>query len=194
MACYTPDEAEIIVFDPRRKLIGVVPDDWPSRYVYTPDAIRATVDGDPATGAPGLVDVFKQRTPPPGTSQADLLKLRFWKGREIFIICDDATSWRPSESPLARLAPWVQQADHLGFHIIATADITKWGVEAATSGVLGKIAESLAPIYVMSGHSQYGRIVGDLRSEPQRPGKGVLWTPAGMTGALTARSDPPASE
>jgi len=189
MACYSPEEAEIIVFDHRRRLIGVVPEEYPSRYLYTPDQIRATVDGGP--GGAGLVQVCEQRMPPPGTSQADLLKLRFWKGHEIFILVDDITSWRPADSPLARLAPYVQQADHLGFHIIATADVTKWSVEAASQGVVGKIAESLAPIFVMSGHAQYGRIVADLKSGPQRPGKGVLWTSAGTVGVLTAWSDPP---
>jgi hypothetical protein len=34
MARYSPNEATIILIDPRRRSVGVVPDEWLSRYSY----------------------------------------------------------------------------------------------------------------------------------------------------------------
>ena len=68
-----------------------------------------------------------------------MLTRKFWEDREIFIVIDDATVWPSADNPLARLAPYVEQADQLGLHIVATADIRNWSFQSSGSSVLGRV-------------------------------------------------------
>jgi S-DNA-T family DNA segregation ATPase FtsK/SpoIIIE len=43
MARYSPDEATIILIDPRRRSVGVVPDKWLSRYTYALGDIKEVI-------------------------------------------------------------------------------------------------------------------------------------------------------
>ena len=98
MSRYSPDEATIVLIDPRRKLVGVVPEETGCRATPTP----LTDIKDRSTAA--CAQLFEQRLPPPGTSQQDMLTRQFWTGRRIFVVVDDidvvARSGRTN--PLAR--------------------------------------------------------------------------------------------
>ncbi len=185
MARYAPDEATIVLFDPTRKLIGVVPEDpWLSAYAYRAEDIRATCDQ--------LAAVLATRQPPPGTSQADLLTKRFWTGREFFVICDDITSWNQMNHPMAPLLPYVEQGADLGLHIVASADIRTWSFHATLgSSVLGRMMGGLPPVIALDGRRSHGPIMNGVYAEPQRPGKGKLVTRRGVEGVLVAWTDPP---
>ncbi|WP_375489191.1 type VII secretion protein EccCa, partial [uncultured Mycobacterium sp.] len=109
MSRYRPQEASIILIDPRRKLVGVVPEDpdnpWLAQYAYTTTNIREVVGH--------LCALLERRLPPPGTSQQELLTRRFWTGKELFLVVDDLSSWSNAENPLNGLAPFVEQAGEL---------------------------------------------------------------------------------
>ena len=183
MSRYSADEATIAVFDPRRKLIGVVPDDWLTVYAYSSTDIREAVKQ--------LGQLFAGRMPPPGTNQQDMLTRQFWTGRRIFVLADDITSWTMMDNPLLGLAEHVERAGEIGLHVLATADIRSWSQHSQGLGTLGRIAGSLAPVLILDGRRQHGVIAFDLHAEPQRPGKGIYATAAGTDGVLVGWSEPP---
>jgi type VII secretion protein EccCb len=184
MTRYSPDEATIVLIDPRRKLVGVVPEEWLSRYSYAVQDIKEVANG--------LAQLLEQRMPPPGTSQQEMLTRQFWTGRRFFVVIDDITSWQSAENPLVPLARFVEQADQLGLHVVATADIRNWSYQTVTPGVLGRAVGTLPPVLILDGRRDNGAIANGVYAEAQRPGKGLLTTPAGTEGVLVGWSPPPA--
>ena len=94
-------------------------------------------------------------------------------------------------SPLAPLAPYVSDAEDLGLHIVATADIRQFSFQSQALGVLGRTMTMQPPILVMNGHRSHGAVVPGVYAEPQREGKGRLVTRQGVEGVLVGWSEPP---
>jgi len=183
MATYRPDEATIVLIDPRRASVGVVPEEWLSAYARTPEEI--------ATVAADLADLLRKRVAPPGTSQSDLATKRFWEGREIFLLIDGITSWSNNNNPLMALAPYVEQGEDLGLHIVATGDLRQFSFLSQGVGVLGKVMGMQPPILIMNGHRSNGAVVPGVFADPQRQGKGKLLTRSGIVGAMVGWTEPP---
>jgi len=185
MRSYRPDQATIILVDPRKTSVGVVPEDtWLSGYARVPNEIQQLVAD--------LVAVLEKRLPPPGVSQHDLATKRFWEGREFFLLIDGITSWGNTvNNPLLGLVPFVEQGEELGLHIVATADIRQFSYHASGVGPLGKMMGMQCPVFAMDGHRSNGAIVPGVFAEPQREGKGKLITRRGIAAALTGWTEPP---
>jgi S-DNA-T family DNA segregation ATPase FtsK/SpoIIIE len=186
MAHYSPDEATIVLLDPRRRHLAVVPEEtWLSRYAYTRDDI--------ALAATELADLFDRRTPPPGTSPSEMLRRQFWTGRKIFVFADDITTWNSAENPLMRLSGYVEQADQVGLHIIAAADIKLWSFQASGNSVLGRLVGALQPTIILDGRRENGPIISGVYGEAQRQGKGIYVQPGtAPDGVLVAWTPEPA--
>jgi S-DNA-T family DNA segregation ATPase FtsK/SpoIIIE len=184
MTSYRPEQATIILIDPRKTSVGVVPEaTWLSGYARVPGEIERLI-GD-------LVAVLHTRLPPPGVSQHELATKRFWEGREFFVLIDGVTSWGNSANPLTALAPFVEQADEVGLHIVATADARQFSFQSQGMGVLGKVMGMSPPVLIMNGHRSHGAVVPGVFAEPQRVGKGKLLTRKEITGALVGWTDAP---
>jgi type VII secretion protein EccCa/type VII secretion protein EccCb len=183
MATHDPGEAQLLVFDPRRTLLGVVDDEHLHTYAYTTTAIREAIKG--------LCQQLNSRQPPPGTSQQEMLTRQFWSGPWLFVIADDAASWTTMDNPFIELANHVEGARETGLHIVATAGVANWNFVAVGTSMLGRVRSSLAPILVMDGRRDAGKVAGDVFAEPQRPGKAIYFTRAGTSGALIGWSEPP---
>lgn len=186
MARYRPAEATIALFDPRRKLVGVVPEEWLTVYAYSTGDIREAVKQ--------LSQLFATRMPPPGTTQQDMLTRQFWSGRRIYVVIDDITSWTMMDNPVLGLAEHVEHAGEIGLHVIAAADIRSWTQHSQGLGTLGRMVGSLAPVLILDGRRQHGVIAFDRHAEPQRPGKGIFATPSGTDGVLVGWSEPPTAQ
>ncbi|MCG5433043.1 type VII secretion protein EccCb [Mycobacterium sp. MYCO198283] len=180
---YHPDEARIVVLDPRRTLLGVVQGAHLREYAYTQTAIKEAVRS--------VVAELDARQPPPGTSQQDMMTKKFWSGPEIFVVVDDAGVWPMMDNPLMALAPHIEQARDTGLHVLAATAVANWNQVAIGNSLLGKLRASLAPTLILDGRRDAGKIVGDIVAEPQRPGKAIFFTRSGTTGALIAWSSPP---
>jgi len=181
---YRPEEAQILVLDPRRTLLGVVQGPHLRDYAYTQTAIREAIRD--------LVAELESRQPPPGTTQEEMMTKKFYSGPEIFVVIDDAGVWSSMDNPLMNLGPHVEGARDTGLHIFAATAVANWNQVAIGSSVLGKLRASLAPILVMDGRRDAGKIVADIYAEPQRPGKAIYFTRTGTAGALIGWSTPPA--
>jgi type VII secretion protein EccCb len=181
---YGPDEARLVILDPRRTLLGVVQGPHLGDYAYTQTAIREAVRG--------VVAELETRHPPPGTTQQDMMTKKFWSGPEIFVVIDDAGIWPVMDNPLAALAMHIEQARDIGLHLLAGTAVANWNQVAIGNSLLGKIRASLAPLLILDGRRDAGKIIGDTVAEPQRPGKGLYFTRSATNGALIAWSNPPA--
>ena len=111
-----------------------------------------------------------------------MLTRQFWTGRTIFVVVDDITSWQTADNPLTQMAGFVEQADQLGLHIIAAADIRNWSYHVQRPGVLGRMVGSLPPVLILDGRRENGPIISGVYAEPQRPGKGLYVTASGTEG------------
>ncbi|GAB4978902.1 hypothetical protein MAHJHV59_48670 [Mycobacterium avium subsp. hominissuis] len=184
MRTYRPDQATIILIDPRKSSVGVVPEaNWLSGYARFPEEISKLVND--------LVGVLKGRLSPAAASQHDLATKRFWEGREFFVLIDGITSWGNAANPLMALAPYVEQGEEIGLHIVATAYQREFSFQSQGAGVLGKTMGMQPPILIMNGHRSHGAVVPGVFAEPQREGKGKLLTRRGIAGALVGWTDPP---
>ena len=117
----------------------------------------------------------------------------FWSGPEIFVVIDDAGVWPTMDNPLMALGPHIEGARDTGLHVFAATAVANWNQVAIGSSVLGKLRASLAPILILDGRRDAGKIVADIFAEPQRPGKATYFTRSGTTGALIGWSNPPTS-
>ena len=186
MRSYRPDEATIILIDPRRTSVGVVPEEnWLASYAQTPERIK-TVIAD-------LCQILDERMPPPGASQQELATKRFWQGREFFVVVDGITTWGQSTGhPMAQLTPYIEQSEDLGLHIVATAELRNWAFLSLQQGsVLGRVMGMQSPVLALNGHRSHGAVVPGVFAEPQREGKGKLITRHGIQGVLVGWSEPP---
>ncbi len=154
-------------------------------YAATPEQIQGAV-------IPGLCEILDQRKPPPGATQVELAEKRFWQGRELFVVVDGITSWiNTASDPLFQLVPYIEQAEDLGLHIVATADLRTWSFQSQGRGVLGRVMGMQPPVLALDGHRSHGAVVPGVFADPQRPGKGKLITRNGVQGVLVGWSEPP---
>ncbi|MGH3676758.1 MAG: type VII secretion protein EccCb [Mycobacterium sp.] len=182
-SAYRPDEAQLLVLDPRRTLLGVVQGPHLRDYAYTQTALREAIRA--------LVAELDNRQPPPGTTQQEMMTKKFWSGPEIFVAIDDAGVWPTMDNPLMALGPHIEGARDTGLHVFAATAVANWNQVAIGSSLLGKLRASLAPTLILDGRREAGKIVADIVAEPQRPGKAAFFTRFGTSGALIGWSNPP---
>lgn len=189
MNAYDPNEATIILVEHRRANVGVVPPDtWLNWYGTNPTQIAPMIDE--------LCQVLERRRAAApqaqGVTAEDLAAKKLWSGKEFFVVIDGLTAWSSLASPVAKLANYVGDAEDIGLHVVATADIRHYSVHAQSSGVIGKMAGLSTATLVMNGARQHGQIVPGVYAEPQRQGKGQLVTRRGVESVLVGWTEPPA--
>ncbi len=165
---YRPDEARIVVVDPRRGLLGSVPDSHLIGYVSTPDTVAAAL-GEVAAS-------LRRRLPGPGVGPRELRERSWWSGPEVFVLVDDYDLVAPAAGaahPLLPLVEFLPQAKDVGLHVVVTRRSGGAG-RALFDPVLGRLRELAAPTLVMSGSPDEGVLVGSVRPGPQPPGRGTL--------------------
>ena len=154
---YRPEEAQVLVLDPRRTLLGVVQGPHLRDYAYTQSAIREAIKE--------LVAELENRQPPPGTTQEEMMTKTFWSGPEIFVVVDDAGVWSTMDNPLMMLGPHIEGARDTGLHVFAATAVANWNQVAIGSSVLGKLRASLAPVLILDGRRDAGKIVADILAD-----------------------------
>ena len=114
----TDDEVVFAVFDVRRTLLDVVPEDYLGAYAGT-----AAMAGGMAGAIAGEL---QGRLPPDDVTAAQLRERSWWKGPEIVVVADDYDLLSPGGAgPLAPFIEFLPQARDLGFHMIVTRR-TRW--------------------------------------------------------------------
>lgn len=163
---YTDNEVVFAVFDIRRTLLDVVPEDYLGAYAGT----TATAAGMAA----GVAGELKGRLPPEDVTAAALRARSWWRGPEIFVVVDDYDLLSPGGSgPLAPFVEFLPQARDVGFHMIVAR--RSGGVSRALyEPVPQRLREVGATGLLLSGDRQEGALYPGVHLSVQPPGRGTL--------------------
>ena len=163
---HTPEEAQILVVDYRRSLLGVV----------DPEHLLGYAGAEPAAVAQlaETAQVLTRRLPPADISIEKLRARTWWQGPDVYVVVDDydlvAT---PSGNPLLPLLPLLAQARDVGLHVVVGRR-TGGAARAILEQVLMRLRELGTPGLLLSGDPQEGALLGGYRAGPQPTGRGIL--------------------
>ena len=166
MRTRTPKQAQIVVVDYRRSLLGEVPDEYLLNYL-TSGAQAAPVLEE-------LADYLEKRIPGPDVTPEQLRDRSWWQGAEVFVLVDDydlvATQ---HSSPVAALQPLLAQARDVGLHL-AVARRSGGASRALYEPVIQSLRDLAMPGLMLSGSPDEGPLLGNLKPTPAPPGRGRL--------------------
>ncbi len=183
MRTRTAKQAQIIVVDYRRSLLGEVPEDYLVNYLTS-----ATQAG------PALKDLaayLESRIPGPDVTPDQLRNRSWWSGAEVFVIVDDYDLVATQQtSPVAVLQPLMAQARDVGLHL-AVARRSGGASRALYEPVIQSMRDLAMPGLMLSGSPDEGPLLGNLRPMPLPAGRGRLITRDRGTEVIqTAWTDP----
>ena len=160
------EQAQILVIDYRRTLLGVVPADQLLGYAGAEPAATAQLAE--------TAQVLTRRLPPADLSIDQLRARTWWHGPDVYVVADDydlvAT---PSGNPLLPLLPLLAQAKDVGLHVVIARRAGGAG-RGILEQLLLRLRELGTPGLLLSGDPQEGALLGAHRAVPQPPGRGLL--------------------
>ncbi|HWF69625.1 MAG TPA: type VII secretion protein EccCa, partial [Mycobacterium sp.] len=142
----TPEQAQVTIIDPKTTLIGKITGPHVRAYAYTADDID-TVIGE-------LVAALRDRLPPAGLSQEELLNRKSWEGPHHFVVIDDEHELRPHNQmvkPAATAPLWalIERSREVGLHVIAARSPGNWASQSVMNPFLQKLTGSRSPTLFM---------------------------------------------
>ena len=168
MRTRTPKEAQVVVVDYRRSLLGEVPEDYLLNYLTS--ATQAT---------PVLRDLaayLENRVPGEDVTPEQLRNRSWWSGAEVFVVVDDYDLVATQQSsPVAALQPLMAQARDTGLHL-AIARRSGGASRALYEPVLQSMRDLAMPGLLLSGSPDEGPLIGNLKPVPLPAGRGRLVT------------------
>ncbi|GAB3790631.1 type VII secretion protein EccC [Nocardioides ungokensis] len=168
MRTRTPQEAQIVVVDYRRSLLGEVPDDYLLHYLTSASQARPAVRD--------LATYLEGRLPGPDVTPGQLRNRAWWQGAEVFVVVDDYDLVATQQgSPVQTLQPLMAQARDVGLHL-AVARRSGGASRAIYEPVLQSMRDLAAPGLLLSGSPDEGPLVGNQKPQPAPPGRGRLVT------------------
>jgi S-DNA-T family DNA segregation ATPase FtsK/SpoIIIE len=179
----TAAEAQLLIVDFRRSLLGVVESKHLGGYAMSSSALGGLL--------PGLLDVLARRMPSLDVSQAQLRAKSWWSGPDIYVLVDDydlvAT---PAGSALAAVVEYLPYARDLGLHLIVAR--RSGGAERALfEPLLAGLRDLGCMTLMMSKRPDEGAPCGSGRSVRLPPGRGVLITRPGDEQLVQVAWSPP---
>ncbi|MFZ1176569.1 MAG: type VII secretion protein EccCb, partial [Mycobacterium sp.] len=167
----TAAQAQLLIVDFRRSLLGVVESEHLGGYAMSPAAL--------GTLLPDLRDLLQRRMPPPDASQTQLRAGSWWSGPDIYVVIDDYDLVAaPAANPLTPLLEYLPYAPDLGLHLVVAR--RSGGAERALfEPLLAGLRDLGCMALMMSGRPGEGAPLGSVRPARLPPGRGVLITRAG---------------
>ncbi|HET7352052.1 MAG TPA: type VII secretion protein EccCb, partial [Marmoricola sp.] len=161
MRTRTPQQAQIVVVDHRRSLLGEVPDEYLLNYL-TSGAQAAPVLKD-------LADYLETRMLGPDVTPDQLRNRSWWQGAEVFVLVDDYELVATQQgSPIALLQPLLAQARDVGLHL-ALARRSGGASRALYEPVIQSLRDLATPGLLLSGSPDEGPLLGNLKPAPAPP-------------------------
>ena len=168
MRTRTPAEAQIVVVDYRRSLLGEVPEEYLLNYLTS--ATQA------APAIKDLATYLESRIPGPDVTPEQLRSRTWWTGAEVFVLVDDYDLVATQQgSPVALLQPLLAQARDVGLHV-TLARRSGGASRALYEPVIQSLRDLAMPGLMLSGSPDEGPLLGNVRPVPMPPGRGRLIT------------------
>jgi len=163
---YTDQDVVFAVFDVRRSLLDVVPEDYLGAYAGTLGVASGT--------AQAIANEIQKRLPPDDVTAAQLRSRSWWKGAEIVVLVDDYDLLSPGGAgPLAPFLEFLPQARDLGFHMIVVRR-SGGASRAMYEPIPQRLKEIGASGLLLSGDRLEGQLFPGSYMSVQPPGRGQL--------------------
>ena len=168
MRTRTPQEAQLVVVDYRRSLLGEVPEEYLLNYLTSATQAQPAIKD--------LAAYLESRIPGPDVTPEQLRNRSWWTGAEVFVIVDDYDLVATQQnSPVALLQPLLAQARDVGLHVMV-ARRSGGASRALYEPVIQSMRDLAMPQLMLSGSPDEGPLLGNLRPAPMPPGRGRLIT------------------
>ena len=168
MRTRTPQQAQLVVVDYRRALLGEVPDEYLLNY------LTSATQAQPALR--DLATYLENRIPGPDVTPDQLRSRSWWSGAEVFVLVDDYDLVATQQSsPVAALQPLLPQARDVGLHV-TVARRSGGASRALYEPVIQSLRDLAMPGLMLSGSPDEGPLLGNLRAAPATAGRGRLIT------------------
>lgn len=168
MRTHTPQQAQVVVVDYRRSLLGEVPDEYLLHYLTSAAQAESALSE--------LAEYLQQRLPGPDVTPEQLRARSWWTGAQVFVVVDDydlvATQ---SGSPLLSLVPLLAQAHDVGLHLVL-ARRSGGAARALYEPVIQALRDLAMPGLLLSGSPDEGPLIGATKPRVAVPGRGQLVT------------------
>jgi S-DNA-T family DNA segregation ATPase FtsK/SpoIIIE len=179
----TAEQAQLVVVDYRRGLLGVVESNHLGGYAMSAGALTTLL--------PELLDRLARRMPGPEITQQQLRNSSWWSGPQVYLLVDDydlvATA---AGNPLTPLLEYLPHAADLGLHLVV-ARRSGGAARAVYEPLLAALRDLGCMGLVMSGNPDEGPLVGSARPVPLQPGRATLVTRAGGEQLIQVAWSPP---
>jgi S-DNA-T family DNA segregation ATPase FtsK/SpoIIIE len=165
---FGPEQARVIVVDPRRGLLGAVPESHLIGYASSSEQIAAV--------ARSLEESLRKRLPGPDVTPQAMRERSWWHGPEVYLLIDDYDLVAPgggATHPLLPIVEYLSQAKDVGLHVVVTRRCGGAG-RALFDPLLGRLKELGASGLVLNGSPDEGALVESVKASPQPPGRGTL--------------------
>jgi type VII secretion protein EccCb len=184
---FGPEQAQISIIDPKTSLIGKIQAPHVRAYAYTQDDIDEVIEG--------LAQIMRDRLPPSGLSQEELLNRGAWQGPHHFLLIDDEQELRPhgvigKNAATAPLWGLIERSREIGLHVIVSRLPGNWAGVSVTNPFLQKMTSSRAPTLFMDNDPAAVKVFGRISAQQLPPGRGLLVTTDGaIEGVLVGAPD-----
>ena len=179
----TAAQAQLLIVDFRRSLLGVVESEHLGGYAMSPSALDALL--------PDLLEVLRRRMPPSDVSQAQLRARSWWSGPDVYVLVDDYDLVSTSAgNPLAMIIEYLPYARDLGLHLVV-ARRSGGGERAMFEPLLTGLRDLGCLALMMSGRPDEAALFGFGRPTRLPPGRGVLISRAGDEQLVQVAWSPP---
>ncbi|MGX7828854.1 type VII secretion protein EccCa [Actinokineospora sp. 24-640] len=165
---YTPEQARIVVIDPRRTLVESVPEEYRAGMAVSAAVAEGVVRP--------LAAELKQRVPGADITPSRLRKRDWWSGPEYFVLVDDYDLLVGAlGGPLDSLVELLPQAGDIGLHVVV-ARAAAGSSRTAMDSVIRRLQESNTPELALSMPPNEMPLLNGSRGRQLPPGRAVLVT------------------
>lgn len=166
VATTTAAQAQMIVVDFRRTLLGVVETDHLAGYAMSASSLAASLST--------LGERLTARMPGPDVTQQQLRARSWWSGPELYAVVDDYDLVAEGAG-LTPLLSWLPHARDVGLHVVV-ARRSGGAARAMFDPVLTRLRDLGAMGLMMSAAPEEGVLLGSVRPCALPPGRGTLIT------------------
>lgn len=163
---YTADEVVLAVFDPRRGLTGLVPDDYIGGYAGSSQL------GERLTAA--ICQELQNRMPQHVTDPNAALDGASWEGPQIVLLVDDYDVLTAAgQAPLDGFVPYLPSARDIGLHVVLARPVAG-SSRGMWDSVVSLVRDTGATGLLLSGDRSEGQVFPGVYARQSPPGRGYF--------------------